>query len=498
MRQPLLYELNARWWLGELSKKYSRPVTLDSVPEAEVAAWQDLGFTHIWLMGVWATGPLARSRAWSELKLLGPEYGPEAVGGSPYAIADYHVGSELGGDAALNTFRQQLSARGLKLVLDFVPNHLGLDHPWVVERPELFVQSKDRAPEHFQQQTRAGMRWLAHGKDPNFAAWTDTVQLDYRRPETHRIMIELLQRIAGCCDGVRCDMAMLLLNDVFNQTWPKVPTLQAAVSPGPARSGAGALPEFWASAILAVKRQAPGFLFLAEAYWGLEPRLQALGFDFTYDKDLLDKILARAPAAVQRHVYEMRPGALAQGAHFLENHDEPRIASLLSFSEHRAAALLVLALPGMRFLHQGQLTGARRKAPVQLVRSWAGPDDPRITALYENLLQVLNRSAVGQGKGELLRPRAAWQDNPTAQNFVIVQWQAQPDLFDLVVINLATHPSQCVVSLNFPNLSSCSWSMQDLLSDEQYVRPGLELQNHGLFLDVPANAAQLFQLQPQP
>src|SRR6266446_1472811 len=227
MPHPILYEINTRCWLTDLSRQAGRPVTLGDVPESAYAEWTRLGFTHIWLMGVWTTGPRARAealkhpdlrRAFSELL---PDWQETDVGGSPYAIADYTVPAALGGEAGLKLFRQKLNDRGLKLLLDFVPNHLGLDHPWVRERPDLFIQSPAPAPDTFQEQTSFGPVWLAHGKDPYFPGWTDTVQLDYRRPATRAAMTGLLQSVASRCEGVRCDMAMLVLNDVFAKTWER-------------------------------------------------------------------------------------------------------------------------------------------------------------------------------------------------------------------------------------------------------------------------------------
>ncbi|MEY2428562.1 MAG: hypothetical protein QOJ40_1447, partial [Verrucomicrobiota bacterium] len=325
MRSPILYELNTRPWLRELSEKAANPTTLANVPESEFLDWKRLGFTHIWLMGVWTSGPLARAEA---LKTSAPLGLPEAdVAGSPYAIAQYRVPPALGGEEGLGIFRRRLHQHGLKLVLDFVPNHVGPDHPWVEEKPHLFVQTSREVPETFERAT--GRSRLAYGKDPNFAAWTDTVQLDYRLPATRAAMTELLQSIAKRCDGVRCDMAMLLLNDVFAKTWDRFPI--ANQQPVAA--------EFWADAITAVKRDHPRFLFLAEAYWGLEVRLQALGFDYTYDKELYDRLVARDAPGTQRHLLGKPPESILHSAHFIENHDEPRIASILSLPEHRAAAL---------------------------------------------------------------------------------------------------------------------------------------------------------------
>ena len=407
------------------------------------------------------------------------------VAGSPYAIADYQVPPALGGEAGLAEFRRQLRAQGLKLLLDFVPNHLGLDHAWVRERPELFVQSSEEAAGTFAQQVGGRVHWLALGKDPYFPPWTDTVQLDYRRSTTRAAMTELLESIAARCDGVRCDMAMLALSEVFARTWARFPI---AAAPPDA--------EFWASAIAAIKQANPAFLFLAEAYWGLEPELQRLGFDYTYDKVLYDRLVARDAMGVQCHLRGLPAERLAAGAHFLENHDEPRVASILSPAEHRAAALCILGLPGMRFLHDGQLGGARVKTPVQLARCMAEEAQADIQNLYQQLLTTLPGTAVGQGRGTLCPPRAAWAGNTTAANFVVVQWQTRAPELDLVVVNLASHRSQCYAPLAVEQLAAHNWLMKDLLGQESYHRAGDDLQSQGLYLDIPAHGAQLFHFQP--
>jgi hypothetical protein len=492
MPHPLLYEVNTRCWLRALSAIHGTGITLASVPDSELAGCQKLGFTHIWLMGVWTTGPRARAEALKAPELRRaydealPGWTEADVAGSPYAVGDYQVPPALGGEAGLREFREKLHRHGLKLLLDFVPNHVGLDHPWVRDRAELFVQSPCEAPGTFAQPTRAGVRWLAHGRDPYFAPWTDAVQLDYRRVVTRSMMTQLLQSIAGRCDGVRCDMAMLVLNDVFAKTWESFPI---ANHQSPAA-------EFWSSAIPVVKETHPGFLFLAEGYWGLEARLRTLGFDYTYDKTLYDGLVSRDALGVQRHLLGMPADAVSRSAHFLENHDEPRIAGILSPAEHRAAALLILGLPGMRFLHDGQLWGARLKIPVQLARRSLEPKQSGIANLYEQLLTTLPGTAVGQGRGELSKPREAWAGNPTARNFVIVQWQKQAPEFDLVVVNLSSTRSQCYAPLSIEGLAAHNWAMTDLLGPERYKRSGDDLQTQGLYLDLAPHGAQLFHFEP--
>ncbi len=488
---PLLYEINTRCWLRELSDRLGQKITLASVPGEEFIRWQRLGFTHIWLMGVWTTGPRARGCALHEPALLRaydevlPGWRKDDIGGSPFSVADYEVPPALGGNDGLRQFRDRLRAHGLKLVLDFVPNHLGLDHAWTKDRPDCFVQSPTEVEGTFAVDTTTKLRWLAHGKDPHFAPWTDTVQLDYRRAETRAAMQEVLLAIAGRCDGVRCDMAMLVLNEVFAQTWVNWPCAEAK----PAT-------EFWADAITAAKQRHPDFLFLAEAYWGLENRLQSLGFDFTYDKPLYDDLIWGNGVWAQRRLLESSPEFIAASAHFLENHDERRVAEALELDPHCAAALVMLGLPGLRLLHEGQLTGASLKLPVQLARRQAEAPAAEVQQYYERTLAALQEAGVGAGRGALLAPRPAWPDNPSGLNFILVQWQKSSEAFALVAANLAPHRSQCYAPLAVPGLAEHNWSMRDLLGAERWERFGNDLQAQGLYLDLPAHGARLFLFQP--
>jgi hypothetical protein len=443
MAHPLLYEVNTRCWLRELAERCGTQLNLGTVPDSELAAWAERGFTHVWLMGVWTTGERARREALGSASLreqarqLLPEWQETDLGASPYAIGDYSVAEALGGDRALEVFRARLRSRGLKLVLDFVPNHLGLDHPWVAQHPELFVSSPVQMPGTFPSDGPGGRRWLAHGRDPYFPPWTDTVQLDYRLGATRLRMMQQLRAVADRCDGVRCDMAMLILNDVFHRTWAHLPP-----------SGDATEGEFWPGTIAEIRQNHPEFLFLAEAYWGLEGTLLSLGFDYAYDKSLYDLLMVRDAAGVWRHLSSQPWEQLCASAHFLENHDEARVASRLALSEHRAAAWLVLALPGLRFLHEGQLTGARRRIPVQLARRPAEPPDSAVRALYEEILSLLPRTAIGRGTPSLLTTLESCPDAGSSSGVVLIQWELRPGEGDLVAVNASPEAAKVLVPVD--------------------------------------------------
>ncbi|OUL76997.1 alpha-amylase family glycosyl hydrolase, partial [Paraburkholderia hospita] len=338
LRYPALYQINTRVWLTELSRVLGRSATLDDIPDAGLDRLAELGFDWIWLLSVWQTGPAAQavSRAdpgWRrEFAETLPDLCDEDIAGSGFAIQSYTVHRDLGGAEALARLRQRLQQRGLKLMLDFVPNHMAPDHPWIDAHPDYFVHGSEadlaRSPRNYcRVQTRFGPLVLAHGRDPYFDGWPDTLQLNYGNPELQQAMIGELLRIAGQCDGVRCDMAMLVLPDVFERTWG------IAVDP------------FWPKATEAVRHEHPHFRFMAEVYWDLEWTMQQQGFDYAYDKKMYDRLRDPRAQPVREH---LQAGLDYQDklARFLENHDEPRTAATFTPGMHEAAAIITFLSPG--------------------------------------------------------------------------------------------------------------------------------------------------------
>jgi glycosidase len=481
---PALYQINTRVWLTDLSRALGRPATLDDVPDAELDRLAQLGFDWIWLLSVWRTGAAGQrisreNPEWRrEFAETLPDLREEDIAGSGFAVTGYTVSPELGGDTALARLRARLRSRGLRLMLDFVPNHTALDHPWVEEHPEYYVRGTEldlaRAPQNYTWVKRTdGNLLLAHGRDPYFPGWPDTLQLDYASAATQQAMIRELAKIARHCDGVRCDMAMLVLPEVFERTW-----------------GRAALP-FWVRAIAETRKRVPGFRFMAEVYWDLEWTMQQQGFDYAYDKRLYDRLREGHARPVREHLlagldYQTKL------ARFLENHDEPRAAATFSPAAHEAAAVVTYLTPGLRFFHQGQLEGRRKRISPHLVRAPQEPTDERLSHFYADLLAVLRRPSLRDGSWRLLEIAPAWEGNPTSDCFIAWAWDAPSGARLLIAVNYAANQSQCYVRPDFPDLAGRSIRLKDLLSEASYDRDGNELASRGMYLDAPAFGYHVF------
>jgi hypothetical protein len=485
---PALFQVNTRVRLSELAAALGRKTTLDDIPDAELDRLAADGFDFVWFLGVWQTGEAARrvSRSnaeWlAEYRRVLPDFREEDVCGSCFAVREYRVHEDFGGDKALARLRGRLKQRGLRLVLDFVPNHMALDHPWVSEHPDFFVSGTESAlaaqPQNYCRVGQGrGERILAYGRDPYFDGWPDTLQLNYGNPALQDAMRGELERIARQCDGVRCDMAMLVLPEVFERTWGI------------------AAPPFWPRATEAVRAALPGFMFLAEVYWDLEWTLQQQGFDYTYDKRLYDRLEEGHARPVREHLFA---GLDFQDrlARFLENHDEPRAAATFAPEQHRAAAILSFLTPGLRFLHQGQREGKRVRIPVHLGRGPEEAKDPGTSAFYDRLLECLKDPAFRGGDWQLLECRPAWDGNESQDAFVAFSWTVPNGPRRLVAVNYAGHQSQCYVALPWRDLDGRTWRLQDLTGPAAYDRQGSDLTWQGLYLDMPAWGHHVFTVSP--
>jgi hypothetical protein len=225
-------------------------------------------------------------------------------------------------------------------------------------------------------------------------------------------------------------------------------------------------------------------------YWDLEWTLQQQGFDYAYDKRLYDRLREGHARPVREHFlagldYQNRL------ARFLENHDEPRAAATFPADVHEAAAAITFLSPGLRFFHQGQFEGRRKRISPHLGRAPEEPTDQRLQQFYERLLAVLREPVVRDGQWQLLECQAAWEGNWTWDCFLAFAWQGGEDRL-LVTVNFAPNQSQCYVRLPFPGLGDGQWRLKDLLGAATYDRDRSDLLARGLYLDARPWQANVF------
>jgi glycosidase len=385
-------------WLDQLSRRYGRDIrTLDAIPEEELERLARLGITGLWLIGVWQ-----RSRASAEIKR---RRGDADAVASAYAIDDYRVADELGGEWAFGQLREKALRHGIRLCADMVPNHMGLDSRWVVEHPEWFV-SVPRSPfpsygfegpdlsddpgveikleDHYWDNSDAAVvfrrrdrhsgdaRFIYHGNDGTSFPWNDTAQLDYLQAEVREQVIRTILDVARRAPVIRFDAAMVLARRHVRRLWYPEPGAGGAIPSRAehAMSAAAfdrAMPkEFWREVVDRVAAEAPGTLLLAEAFWLLEGYfVRTLGMHRVYNSAFMHMLRDEDNAkyrTVLRETLRFDPGVLQRFVNFMTNPDEKPAAEQFGTQDKAfAVATLLATLPGLPMLGHGQVEGLRER-----------------------------------------------------------------------------------------------------------------------------------------
>ncbi len=479
---PHILEVSAHSWLAKLSADLGRQITLKDVPQDVLFAFKQKGFDAVWLMGVWEESPSSRHIAQNDeginerIKKFVPDYKKEDIMGSPYAIYGYSVHPTLGGNEALAHLRGRLNEMGIMLILDFAGNHLAIDHPLTLTQPDIFIRAQGEPEDkNLFFQTKNG-DWLAHGKDPYFPPWTDTVQLNHFNPKTRQLLLQRLLNIEQMCDGVRCDMVMLMLNKIFSETWGKYNTFEYPAA------------EFWPDAIRAVREKNPSFIFMAEVYWGLEWDVQEMGFDYTYDKTLYDRLLLSSPQDIQghltaEHLYQMR------SIRFTANHDEADPITAFGREKSLAAAAIAYSIPGARLLTRSQVNGVPLRLPIQYA---AAPKfyDEEVYNFYHKFLDIINHPCFHGGQWVMKNPRKTHEHDNSCLNVLSWVW-TQMTTIKIVVVNYSEAPANCFLNIDKVPEAETLNIREEFTGTDFTMRSG-EAKSKGVRLDLNAYEVKVF------
>jgi glycosidase len=385
-------------WLAQLSRKYSRHIgRLDEIPDVDLQELADHGINSLWLIGVWE-----RSRASRTIKQL---CGNQDAVASAYSLFDYRIADDLGGEAAYITLRDRAYHHGIRLASDMVPNHMGIDSPWVIEHPEWFISRPDRPypaysfegpdlshdgrvelkiEDHYYDQSDAAVvfrrrdkytgdtRYIYHGNDGTSFPWNDTAQLDYLNPAVREQVIQTILHVARLFPVIRFDAAMTLAKRHFHRLWFPGPGSSGAI---PSRAEYGmsqadfdrAMPhEFWREVVDRVAAEVPGTLLLAEAFWLMEGYfVRTLGMHRVYNSAFMIMMRDEDNAkyrSVIKNTLEFDPDIMKRYVNFMSNPDErTAIDQFGKGDKYFGVAVMMSTLPGLPMFGHGQIEGFTEK-----------------------------------------------------------------------------------------------------------------------------------------
>ncbi len=385
-------------WLAQLSRKYGRHIgRLDEIPDEDLQELADRGINSLWLIGVWE-----RSRASKTIKQL---CGNREAVASAYSLFDYSIADDLGGEPAYIALRDRAYHHGIRLASDMVPNHMGIDSPWVVEHPDWFISrwetpypsysfegpdlSSDgrveiKIEDHYYQQSDAAVvfrrrdkssgetRYIYHGNDGTSFPWNDTAQLDYLNPAVREQVIQTILHVARLFPVIRFDAAMTLAKRHFHRLWFPGPGSSGAI---PSRAEYGmnqadfdrAMPqEFWREVVDRVAQEVPGTLLLAEAFWLMEGYfVRTLGMHRVYNSAFMIMLRDEDNAkyrTVIKNTCEFDPDIMKRYVNFMSNPDErTAIDQFGKGDKYFGVAVMMSTLPGLPMFGHGQIEGFTEK-----------------------------------------------------------------------------------------------------------------------------------------
>ncbi|MBQ6508790.1 MAG: alpha-amylase [Flexilinea sp.] len=407
MPRLVLMAKNAYVWLDQLSKKYGWEIRyLHEIPDEELKALADEGFTGLWLIGLWE-----RSKASQTIKQWCGN--PEALA-SAYSLADYRIADDLGGEDSFNDLKARAWRYGIRLASDMVPNHMGIDSDWVLYHPDRFLSLPEspypnysfncgnlspdpnigiRIEDHYFSRSDAAVvfqridyrtgdcRYIYHGNDGTTMPWNDTAQLNYLNPEVRETVIQTILSVAKHTPIIRFDAAMTLAKKHYQRLWFPEPGSGGDIA---TRAEHGltkaefdqAFPqEFWREVVDRVAVEAPDTLLLAEAFWLMESYfVRTLGMHRVYNSafmNLLRDENNQRYRMLLKNTLEFDPEILKRYVNFLNNPDEKTAVEQFGTGDkYFGICLLMATMPGLPMFGHGQLEGFSEKYGMEYKKAY--------------------------------------------------------------------------------------------------------------------------------
>ena len=460
-------------WLEQLSKKHLRHIhKLDQIPDEELQLLADRGITGLWLIGLWE-----RSIASRTIKRL---RGHADAVASAYSLKDYNIAEDLGGTAAYENLRDRAKRFGLRLASDMVPNHMGIDSPWVIEHPDWFLtrpespypayqfNGPDISPDprveikiedHYYNQTDAAVtfrmrqqsnghtQFIYHGNDGTSFAWNDTAQLDYSKAYVREHVIQTILHVARQFPIIRFDAAMVLAKRHVQRLWFPLPGVGGSI---PSRAEyaisqeqfEALMPhEFWREVVDRVAEEVPGTLLLAEAFWLLEGYfVRTLGMHRVYNSAFMVMLRDEENAKFRSYLkktIEFDPDIMKRYVNFMSNPDErTAIDQFGDGDKYFGAATMLATLPGLPMFGHGQIEGFTEKYGMEYkqARMNESPNEGLVAGHMHHIAPLLkNRRIFAESQNFVLYD--FWTGNGSVDENVFAYSNRLGDQRSLILFN---------------------------------------------------------------
>ena len=447
-----LYQIHTR----DLLFKISPTARLVDIPDS---FWQNLyqkGINMVYLLGVWTICSASTNLS---QKIYEPTKTQKIVG-SCFAIDDYIIDTNIGTDKDILALKTMLNSLGIQLILDFIPNHFGLSTSLLDTNLEVFLQNSNPNLDqqfYFKHTVNNNSKQFLYGKDPNFGSWCDTVQIDYSNPKTHVFMTQKFEYLASLCDGVRCDMAMLIESEIFQKTWSEllkksIPTYQS----------------FWQTTTVKIKKLYPNFVFIAEVYWNMEEQMLKNGFDFVYNKEFLDSLVHQNFDQLQDNLQKF-----GKPVYFLENHDEQRSTATIDSDILSLCVVLLCFLGGIQFFYDQQWQGQTTHNPIQILDSQISVINKSTETLYFELLVYTQNSIFKFGQLSF--------ETSQSHDLVTIIWEYK-NLKTYVFINFGTEYKQIIKKITHQYIEQKTYQNNQIST----ISKSILTQSQNLLIEIPS------------
>ncbi|HEY59068.1 MAG TPA: hypothetical protein G4N92_00030 [Anaerolineae bacterium] len=432
MRDLVMIAKNTYVWLNQLSKTYNKPIRyLDHIPDEELEALHESGITGLWLIGIWE-----RSKASKRIKEL---YGNKDAIASAYSIYEYKITENLGGEKAYQNLKDRAKTYGIRLGSDMVPNHTGIDSPWVIEHPEWFISldtnpkkefsfnSPELSPstnvsikleEHYYSQTGAAevfqhidlknnhTRYIYHGNDGTSMSWNDTAQLNYLKPEVRDIVKRTILNVAKNFSIIRFDAAMTLAKRHHQRLWFPLPGTPDCVITRERHTMSQQefdkhMPqEFWREVVDCIAEEAPDTLLLAEAFWLMEGYfVRELGMHRVYNSAFMNLLRDEENAKYRqllKNTLDYDPRILGRFVNFMNNPDErTAVDQFGKGNKYFGICTMMATMPGLPLIGHGQIEGFTERYGMDFKKAkWDEDIDQELVQRHKKEIFPLLRKRV--------------------------------------------------------------------------------------------------------